>query len=478
MRKFTFLKMMLLAVVMVGSMGVWGQTETVIYSTGFESSEGFVASTTYNNTAEKFQGPTGKQWGIVMGTASTTGPIAGSQSMQMRSYAANTTVGYAYTNFNLANVTKVTFSAKAYDANTPDFKAYYSTDGGATWVGATTFTVGTTVSSYTLNVSATGAYPSVRIKIENYINNTAGRLTIDDVSVYGMITTALPPTFSPVAGTYVAPLNVTLSNGSTTDKIYYTMDNSDPLTSSTRQLYSTPISLSTEGNYTIQAVAYDSNDANQSTVVTANYSIITVTGDGTESNPYTIEDVKKLNNSLGSTTQYWVTGYIVGTAVSGDGTNLTDVTLTSPFTVNSNIVLASSPNETDLTKMIAVQLPTGAVRTALNLVDNGGNLGQAVKVYGNLQGYFSGTPGVTGTSDYRIGPFTYLTSLKSDARAWAYNGKVMFDATAGETVEIFNVAGQKVVSRLAVDGLNELPVNAKGVMIVKVANRVSKVILK
>lgn len=80
-----------------------------------------------------------------------------------------------------------------------------------------------------------------------------------------------------------------------------------------------------------------------------------------------------------------------------------------------------------------------------------------------------------------IGPIsltaTGLSTAKVDALAWTSNGKVMLNATAGEVIEIFNVAGQKVVSRLAVDGLNSVDVSAKGVVIVRVNNRISKVIL-
>ena len=72
---------------------------------------------------------------------------------------------------------------------------------------------------------------------------------------------------------------------------------------------------------------------------------------------------------------------------------------------------------------------------------------------------------------------TGLTSTRTDAQARAYNGKVLFNATAGESVEIYNTVGQKLVSTLAVDGLNEVPVRATGVLVVKVSNRVSKVIL-
>lgn len=57
------------------------------------------------------------------------------------------------------------------------------------------------------------------------------------------------------------------------------------------------------------------------------------------------------------------------------------------------------------------------------------------------------------------------------------NANIHFAATAGEKVEVYNAVGQKIISTLATDGQNELPVNAKGVMIVKVGSRLAKVIL-
>jgi hypothetical protein len=60
---------------------------------------------------------------------------------------------------------------------------------------------------------------------------------------------------------------------------------------------------------------------------------------------------------------------------------------------------------------------------------------------------------------------------------YAHNAKIHFTAMAGEKVEVYNAVGQKIISTLATDGQNELPVNAKGVMIVKVGSRLAKVIL-
>jgi hypothetical protein len=60
---------------------------------------------------------------------------------------------------------------------------------------------------------------------------------------------------------------------------------------------------------------------------------------------------------------------------------------------------------------------------------------------------------------------------------YAHNAKIHFAATAGEKVEVYNAVGQKIISTLSTDGQNELSVNAKGVMIVKVGSRLAKVIL-
>ena len=72
---------------------------------------------------------------------------------------------------------------------------------------------------------------------------------------------------------------------------------------------------------------------------------------------------------------------------------------------------------------------------------------------------------------------TGLISIRTDAQARAYNGKVLFNATAGESVEIYNTLGQRLYNAAATDGQNEVPVAVKGVAIVKVGNRVGKVIL-
>ena len=86
--------------------------EDVDYEIGFESSEGFTASTTYNSTLT--QGPALSQWSFYYGTSSTTEPISGAQSAQMRWYTtAPANLGYVKSNFYFDNVDYVEFLASS-----------------------------------------------------------------------------------------------------------------------------------------------------------------------------------------------------------------------------------------------------------------------------------------------------------------------------------------------------------------------------
>jgi len=70
-----------------------------------------------------------------------------------------------------------------------------------------------------------------------------------------------------------------------------------------------------------------------------------------------------------------------------------------------------------------------------------------------------------------------VNNTKVMLSVFAANGKINFEAAEGETVEVYNTVGQKVLSAAAISGNNTLTVNAKGVVFVKVGNRTGKVIL-
>ncbi len=88
------------------------------------------------------------------------------------------------------------------------------------------------------------------------------------------------------------------------------------------------------------------------------------------------------------------------------------------------------------------------------------------------------SPGATSkTFNLSGGPVTGLSMLNSNLKAYVSNGNVSLNALAGQTIELFNSVGQKLKSQLAVNGLNTIQLSAKGIVLVKVGNQISKVVL-
>lgn len=106
----------------------------------------------------------------------------------------------------------------------------------------------------------------------------------------------------------------------------------------------------------------------------------------------TVAEAIANNSGKGKT----VKGYIVGTASSG-----TSYVQTAPFTVTTNIGIADNPNETDVKKIMPVQLPAGDIRTNLNLVDHPELLKTQVTITGSLELYFT-VPGLKSPTAYTI----------------------------------------------------------------------------
>ena len=124
-------------------------------------------------------------------------------------------------------------------------------------------------------------------------------------------------------------------------------------------------------------------------------------GDGTAENPYTVEDVIALNNTLTST--HYVKGFIIG-QVNGMAIN-TGLDTEAPFAgddgkaYHTNIVIASAMGET--TNIVPVQLPSGDLRKTFNLVENPDKYGVEVLICGELIKYF-GVPGVKNPTSIEV----------------------------------------------------------------------------
>jgi uncharacterized protein len=109
-------------------------------------------------------------------------------------------------------------------------------------------------------------------------------------------------------------------------------------------------------------------------------------------------------NNTGTAT---VEGYIVGVTNSGPS-----YTHNGPFTVATNLAIADSPDETDATKILPVQLPNNAIRAELNLVDHPEHLGKKLQITGSLEAYF-GVPGLKSPTSYTILPEAAPTKVQA-----------------------------------------------------------------
>lgn len=117
------------------------------------------------------------------------------------------------------------------------------------------------------------------------------------------------------------------------------------------------------------------------------------TSDGSKENPFSVSDLAGKEGKTG----VWTEAYIVGSVPIAA---LEDAEFAAPFTSETNILIAASANEKDVTKCIPVQLPS-ALRTALGLKNKPGNLGQKVKLKGDIATYFK-VVGIKNTSEYEL----------------------------------------------------------------------------
>ena len=137
-----------------------------------------------------------------------------------------------------------------------------------------------------------------------------------------------------------------------------------------------------------------------------------------------------------------VTGYIVGAVKSAPEK---DSQFGADATVATNILISDNPDTNDYTECLIVQLPSGDIRSALNLVDNPGNYKKQVKITGSVEKYFR----VAGLKSVTAYEFTGTTGI-SEVKGENGNVKTIFDLT-GRRVEnitapgIYIVNGKKVL---------------------------------
>lgn len=125
----------------------------------------------------------------------------------------------------------------------------------------------------------------------------------------------------------------------------------------------------------------------EATVVKYNY------GEGTQEVPYTVLGASvNQSNKLG-----WVKGYVIGYAWDINSFYFK----ADSCTQRTNVILADTIGGFYLNQCVAVQLPRGNTRNALNLKENKGLLRKKILVYGTLSGSF-GIGGVVNVGKYML----------------------------------------------------------------------------
>ena len=139
------------------------------------------------------------------------------------------------------------------------------------------------------------------------------------------------------------------------------------------------------------------------------FKLCVVEHDGTIESPFSCAEVSYLYDN--KTEEVWIKGYIVGYI---DGNSATGFNPDVPRdTIQTEIVIADSEDETEITNCVAVQLPTGAVREALDLFTNPGNFSKVVWLQGKLQKYF-GMAGMKSTSAFSFDGVTGINNVAND----------------------------------------------------------------
>lgn len=106
--------------------------------------------------------------------------------------------------------------------------------------------------------------------------------------------------------------------------------------------------------------------------------------------------ISQLSKYIGSSS-VWIKGYICG----GDLTQST-VKFVAPFSSETNLALSEFAGETSRQNCAGVALPSGAIRSALNLVSNPSNLGKILYLKGTIVASYFNIIGINNITEYKL----------------------------------------------------------------------------
>jgi len=367
------------------------------------------------------------------------------------------------------------------------------------------------------------------------------RLYLDNVVIYGIppsAPVAATPAISLLTGNYYTSQNVTISCSTPGSSIYYSLDGSVPSkTSPTSTLYTSNIVVNS--TQILKAIAY-ATGFTESSINSASYTFPTListiaalraastngfyqlTGEAvlTYQSPATYGKPKCIQDATGAIYIYdsgskITTAYNVGDGITGligtltlyngyllefypaaDPGNASSTGNTIRPAVVTLANLANYPSQLVTVKNVTIT-GSGNFEASTNYPINDGSAGILRTAYTDLPYLSSSIPtsaqDITGVlfnnslteidlvprtrGDMINTTVTDVNQASINSKIYTSNGKVCFWAIAGESVEIFNAVGQKILQNKAVAGLNSILVSTKGVVLVKVGNRFAKVIL-
>ena len=206
-------------------------------------------------------------------------------------------------------ITKVDVTIDAITAAKVNSIQLYTSSDGSTWSLAGSYSKATGAKSVSLASPAENLF--YKIEFDCDAGSANGLVTVSKVEFYhnaggGDITpTCVTPTFTPEEGTYLGAQEVTISTTTDDATIYYTIDGTDPTTSSSVYSAAIPVSATT----TIKAIAV-AEGYDDSAVASATYTIVTIEHAGSEADPYTVADARIAIDAETGVTGVYATGIV------------------------------------------------------------------------------------------------------------------------------------------------------------------------
>jgi len=467
------------------------------------------------------------------GTILELNPAMASQATAVNSYSiAATTLRFS------GSATSTGYMANSNDGTLLCFTgAYNSTDGTSNANTITSRGVGTLNNSYTFNVSATytgasGSQTRCATTIDNtnyFIGDQGGFYTngastasptgnIRSIKSFGgtvyafTASTTAPPVgiiSAATGGTYTGLTG--LANGTSNCQDFYLIS-SGSNGNAFDVLYvlsATSATVGTIAKYSLVSGSWTANGSYTTnfggfglcasyTSGSTNLYVTSGTGATTANKVNCLVDASGYNTTVNITTANNVTLYTAATgtifkgiafapqapaAISVVETYIPNMSVATPSrtinvsgsNLNTDISLAISGTNADRFQVSPTTLTqsNGSVSNAQATVTYTNNGNQTDVATLTLSS--SGATSVT--FQLNAGITTGILQSINDLIISASDSKIQFNASAGETLKVYNSIGQKLVQKQTVNGENIIQLSAKGVLLVKVGNRSAKVIL-